>query len=128
MLASLAQAAEAVDTGTDFANPLTWLNWGVLGLVVLGFMTDRIHTRSRVEREIREREADRAAAEAREQRLAEAATAREERLIAERDRANAERDEAYQVVRDFNQMAAGLIHKLPTIGPDPRPRRGGEPR
>jgi hypothetical protein len=84
------------------------VDFGVLGLIALGWASGYLPSKN----EIKRLEDDKA------------------RLIAERDRANAERDEAYEVVRDFNRMAAGLIQKIPTLGPDPRPRRrareGGE--
>lgn len=89
----------------EFSNPTTWINFGVLGLIFVGWVTGYLPSKGEVTR----LEDDK------------------KRLITERDRAYAERDEAYEVVRDFNRMAAGLIQKIPTLGPDPRPRRRPRP-
>ena len=55
---------------SNFADPINWIQWGVLGLVVLGFLTGWIHPRSTIERVEKERD----------------------RLLAERDKADDQRD------------------------------------
>lgn len=94
-----------------FGDPAFWVNLGVAGVFLVAFAMGRVHSQNSMDRV--ERQAA-VSLDRMEKQL--------ERVLVERDRALAERDEAYQVVRDFNQMAAGLIQKIPTISPDPRPR------
>lgn len=67
--------AEGADPGS-FDSPLAWINFGVLGLLVLGFITGWIWTKVSVDKIIEERD----------------------RCLRERDRAFAERDEMAKIV------------------------------
>lgn len=60
----------AAESTAEYTDPLNWVQWGVLGLVVIGFLTGWIYPRSTIDRVERERE----------------------RLLAERDKADAQRD------------------------------------
>lgn len=76
-------AAAAADTstgggGTDFADPITWINFGVLGLLVLGLLTGFIWGKPAVERLIADKE----------------------RALAERDKAFEQRDAMATVLQD----------------------------
>jgi hypothetical protein len=142
----------AADSAATAIDPSYWVNFGVLGVIFLAVQTGFLHTKGDYDRTKADATAEIArleVAHAKELERAQAAFDRLEadqsrelvriadernreravwdedkkRLLTERDRANAERDEAYQVVRDFNHMAGGLIQKLPSIGPNPRPRR-----
>lgn len=64
--------------GSGFSDPLTWINFGVLGLVVLGLLTGWIWSKPATERMIQERD----------------------RLIEERDKAWAQRDAAAAVMQE----------------------------
>lgn len=94
-------STDAPGPASAFADPATWVNFGVLGVIFVGWIGGWLPSKSEVTRLEEDKK----------------------RLILERDRANAERDEAYEVIRDFNQMAAALLQKIPTISPDPRSRR-----
>lgn len=126
---------------TSVIDPSYWVNFGVLGVIFLAVQLGWLKTKGEYDRTVADHarelermqaafdrlEADHAREHARlsDERTRERAAWDEDkkRLLSERDRANAERDEAYQVVREFNHMAGGLIQKLPSIGPNPRPRR-----
>lgn len=71
-------AIEDPGSGSGFADPLTWVNFGVLGLVVLGLLTGWIWSKPAAERMTQERD----------------------RLIQERDRAQAQRDAAADVMQE----------------------------
>lgn len=118
----------------DLTNPITYINFGVLGIVVFLFITRRIVTRGELDdlktkhaAELDKLEAiqSRELAHLTEAKNREITRLEEDkvRLISERNQALAETDAAYRVVTEFNHMAGGLIQKLPTISPDPRTRR-----
>jgi hypothetical protein len=132
----LLTAAETPPTGDlfDLTSPLTYVNYGVLGIVVFLFIFRKIVTigelndlKAKHAAELDKLEAvqSRELANLAEAKNREIARLEEDkvRLISERNQALAETDAAYQVVTDFNHMAGGLIQKLPTISPDPRTRR-----
>lgn len=138
----LASSSLAADTPTNgVLDPSYWINFGVLGVIFLAVQLGWLHTKGdyertqidhereleRIQHSFDRLEADHSRELARltEERARERAAfdADKTRILAERDHADAERDEAYQVVRDFNQMAGALIQKLPTIGANPRPRK-----
>jgi hypothetical protein len=118
----------------DPSNPLTYVNYGVLGIVVFLFVFRKIITIGELNeakaahaRELEKQEADhsRELANIVEAKNREISRLEDDktRLINERNQAMASEAAAYQVVTDFNHMAGGLIEKLPTISPDPRTRR-----
>lgn len=100
----LAEAGES-----DFANPLTWVQFGVLGLVVLGFLTGWIHARPSVERLERERD----------------------RLLTERDEFRDQRDamahlfqeKALPVLGDFLAVTRALLPALQDVARERRDPR-----
>lgn len=76
-------AAVTTDTATtggggDFTDPVTWINFGVLGLLVLGLLTGFIWGKPAVERLIADKD----------------------RAIAERDKANEQRDAMAMVLQE----------------------------
>jgi hypothetical protein len=62
----------------DFADPLTWINFGALGLILLGLLTGWLWTKPSVDK----------------------LTAEKDRAVAERERADAQRDAMAQVLQD----------------------------
>lgn len=105
----------AAGSGSDaFANPSTWVNFGALGLIVLALLTGYLWAKPSVDAIMRDREAERVAA-----------NTREARLISERDRALAERDAMVEVITEFTTTASAIIPILRTAArPTPRTRRG----
>lgn len=68
----------AVDPGSSFADPVTWINFGALGLVVIGLITGWLWTKPSVDR----------------------LTAERDRALADREKAEAQRDAMAQVLQD----------------------------
>lgn len=64
--------------GGSFADPLTWINFGTLGLVVLGLISGWLWTKPAVER----------------------LTAEKDRVVREREEADAQRDAMAQVLQE----------------------------
>lgn len=99
----------AAEAEGSFTNPLTWVQFGVLGLVVLGLLTGWLWPRPAVDRLKAEQERER-----------EILLADKERLIRERDSALAQRDAVAQtmqekwipVVGDFINTSKALLAML----------------
>lgn len=68
----------AADTGNSFSDPLTWVNFGVLGLVLVGAILGFIWFKPSVDKVLEERD----------------------RLVAERDKLADQRDAMAQVLQD----------------------------
>lgn len=98
--------------GGSFVDPVMWVQWGVLGLVALGFATDRLHGRGALERE--ERARDLAVSKAEAER---------DRLIIERDECRAQRDsmaelfqnKALPVLGEFLAVTKALLPALQDV-------------
>ncbi len=93
-------------------DPVMWVQWGVLGLVALGFATDRLHGRGALEREERARDL-----------AVQKAEAERDRLIIERDECRAQRDamaelfqeKALPVLGEFLAVTKALLPALQDV-------------
>jgi hypothetical protein len=105
----LSAAADSGGSSTDFTNPITWVQFGVLGLVALGFIVGKIHPQKTIDR----MEKDHAA-------MVALLEADKDRLIRERDTIMAQRDAVAQtmqekwipVVGDFITTSKALLAML----------------
>ena len=92
-----------------FADPAFWVNLGVAGIFLMGFATDRIHSKGSMDRA----EASHSLSLDKLEKQHEAAMTKLERqndrLIVERDRALAERDEMIEVMKNFTHAASGIL-------------------
>lgn len=111
----------------DFTNPITWINYGVLGLLVVGWATGRLHSTKEIER--LEEDKDRLRADLvalRDEHVAEVARIRVERdaqtqqMREERDKAQVKVDamaEVYQtsLLPSLNKFLATIEILLPLL-------------
>lgn len=138
--------AAAQDPEAAFTDPSFWLNAGALGAIAGLFVFGKLHSTrelDRVEEQtaktvadlIKSHQESTATLTKHHQEsiaaLKEAHAQQMQRmddhvrsLIVERDRSNAERNEAVQVMRDFTMMAGAVLNKTPMgWGNRPPPRR-----
>lgn len=129
-----ATATGSADPAQAFSDPSFWLNAGALGVGFWFFMSGRLHSNREMERV--ESASSSAMTELRKQHETtvkmqkdahEQAMQRMDdhvrQLIIERDKANAERNEAIGVMRDFTMMAGAVLNQQP---PNWRPSRSSQ--
>lgn len=128
----LAAATESADPARAFTDPAFWLNAGAVGAGFWWFMSGRLHSNGEMQRV--EKSSTTAMSELRAQHETtiklqkdahESAMQRMDdhvrSLIVERDKANAERNEAIGVMRDFTMMAGAVLNQQPPNWRPPRP-------
>lgn len=99
-------AGEAPTSGDsiDFSNPLTWVNFGVLGLLVLGFITRKIVTKGELDEEKED-----------VQRLRADLVKLRDEQVAEVARIRAERDGFTQQMREERDKAQHKVDAMADI-------------
>lgn len=90
--------------GGDFTNPLTWINYGVLGLIFVGWATGWLHSKSEVQR-----------LEAEIDRLREDIVRLRDEQVAEVARIRAERDLATVVMREERDRAQAKVDSMAEV-------------
>lgn len=136
--------ASATDPTGAISDPTFWVNLGAVGVFLGLFMADKIHSQGalrRVEHAAEQAAAQRAVSLAALQAQHEAAMKAQKEahesamqrmddhvraLIIERDKANAERNEAVAVMRDFTLMAGAVLNQRPPWGDGPPPLGGAQ--
>lgn len=120
--------AAGTNGDTDFTSPSFWVNAGAVGVFLGLFLADKIHSQGSLRRvqdanEVALRELTRLHEAAlivqrnAHQDAMQRADDHVRQLLIERDKANAERNEAVAVMRDFTLMAGAVLGQKPPWPP-----------
>lgn len=119
--------AASEPAGGGFADPAFWVNLGVAGIFLLGFATDRIHSKGSMDRVELQHNVALEKLEKQHEAAMTKLEAQNERLISERNRALAERDEMIEVMKNFTHAASGILQASHQQRSQSSRRRTGEP-